>query len=418
MPTPAHESTPVHIVGAGPTGLAVAAALSARGQRSVILEQSSGAGGAWRGHYDRLRLHTTRRRSGLPGLSIPRAAGRWPSRDAMVSYLERYAEEHRLEIAAGVSVSRVEPLPDAGGGGGDSGGENGGDSEGGGAAGARGAKEPRWLLHGNGGRRLYAPAVVVATGWCRTPHLPEWPGQDGFTGELLHSARYRDAAPYAGLDVLVVGAGNSGAEIACDLADGGAARVQLAVRTPPQLLRRSTLGWSAQSTAILTRRLPLPVADRAAALASRVTVRDLAAYGLPRPAPGLHRRARAGSAPVYDAGLVRRVRRGQVAPVAAVESFDGDKVHLADGTILSPQVVIAATGYRRGLEELVGHLGVLDGRGVPQQAGRRPAAPGLFFAGYAQPASGPLREIARESDRVAKAVVRAMTGSRGGRARG
>ncbi|MCX2968267.1 MULTISPECIES: flavin-containing monooxygenase [Streptomyces] len=396
MPTPAHESTPVHIVGAGPTGLAVAAALTARGVRTVLLEKSPGAGGAWHGHYDRLRLHTTRRRSGLPGRPIPRAAGRWPGRDDMVRYLERYAEEHRLEIAAGVEVTRVEPLAEAA-------------DSGPGAA--------RWLLHGNGGRRLRAPAVVVATGYCHTPHLPDWPGRDGYTGELLHSAHYRDAAPYAGLDVLVVGAGNSGAEIAADLADGGAGRVQLAVRTPPHILRRSALGWSAQTTAILTRRLPLPVGDRAAALAARATVRDLSAHGLPRPRPGLHTRARAGSAPLYDAGLVRRVRRGHVEPVAAVESFDGDKVHLADGTVLSPQVVVAATGYRPGLEELVGHLDVLDAHGTPRPHGRRAAAPGLFFAGYAQPASGPLREIARESDRVAKAVARAVDGGRrGGRA--
>jgi putative flavoprotein involved in K+ transport len=89
-----------------------------------------------------------------------------------------------------------------------------------------------------------------------------------------------------------------------------------------------------------------------------------------------------------------------------VTGFDGDKVLLADGSAVSAQVVIAATGYRRGLEKMVGHLGVSDERGMPKVHGGQPALPGLFFVGYSVSLRGMLRDIATEARRVAPAVAR------------
>ncbi len=402
---PTHSSSPdhpVYVVGAGPGGLATAAVLGSRGVRAVVVERSDDVAASWRGHYDRLRLHTTRRWSSLPGLPIPRSAGRWVRRDDFVRYLEDYAEYHRLDLATGVEVTRIDRAT------GESGAEPG-------AAGD-------WLLHANGGRVLRASAVVVATGHNHTPLLPDWPGRDDYTGELLHSSHYRRAEPFAGQDVLVVGAGNSGAEIAADLAAGGAARVWLSVRTAPHILRRATLGWPSQASAVLCRRLPVGLVDRLARPLER-TLPDLTSYGLPRPDTGLYSRVRQGAIPLLDTGrtgLIRAVRRRRVEPVAAVAWFDGGKVLLADGDSISPDAVIAATGYRRGLEPLVGHLGVLDGRGGPLVHGREthPAADGLYFTGYANPISGALRELALDAPRIATAIARrrsAATGRRRGR---
>ncbi|MGW2954090.1 flavin-containing monooxygenase [Streptomyces eurythermus] len=369
---------PVYVIGAGPGGLAVAQALRERGVRAVVLEKSDRVGASWRGHYDRLRLHTTRRLSALPGLPMPRRFGRWVSRDDVVRYLEKYAEHHRLEIVTGVEVHRVERTADGGG----------------------------WLLRASGGRELTGSAVVVATGFNHTPRLPDWPGRTEYAGELLHAARYRDATPYRGRDVLVVGAGNTGAEIAVDLAEGGAARVRLAVRTPPHILRRSTLGWPAQYTGVLVRRLPVRLVDRLAGPVGRLSAPDLSAHGLPRPDTGLYSRVRQGAIPVQDAGLVDAVRTGRVEVVAAVEAFEDGAVVLADGGRITPDAVIAATGYVRALEGLVGHLGVLDGRGRPVVHGGRtsPRAPGLYFTGFTNPISGMLRELAIDAGRIAKAV--------------
>jgi putative flavoprotein involved in K+ transport len=265
-----------------------------------------------------------------------------------------------------------------------------------------------WLLHASGGRELTGSAVVVATGFNHTPRLPDWPGREEYGGELLHAAGYRDAEPYRGRDVLVVGVGNTGAEIAVDLVEGGAARVRLAVRTPPHILRRSTLGWPAQYTGVLVRRLPVWLVDRLAGPVGRLSTPDLSAHGLPRPDTGLYSRVRQGAIPVQDVGLVDAVRRGAVEVVAAVEAFEDGKVVLADGSRITPDAVIAATGYVRALEGLVGHLGVLDGRGRPVVHGGRtsPRAPGLYFTGFTNPISGMLRELAIDAGRIAKAVAK------------
>jgi putative flavoprotein involved in K+ transport len=371
----------VCVIGGGPGGLAVAAMLRRQGVRTLVLERSAAVGASWRGHYDRLRLHTTRRMSSLPGLRIPRAFGRWVPRDKLVAYLESYAEFHRLDVVTGVEVTRVERAEDGRGG---------------------------WLLRGTGGRAIPARAVVVATGHNHTPWLPDWPGLDSYGGELRHARDYRNAEPYSGKDVLVVGAGNTGAEIAVDLARGGAARVRLAVRTAPHIVRRSTLGWPSQASGVLSRLLPRWLVNTLAAALCRVSVPDLAAKGLPRPAEGLATRAAAGRIPVQDPGLVRAVRKGHVEPVAAVESFDDMEVVLADGTRIAVDAVIAATGYRRGLDGLVGHLDVLDKAGRPVANGRRTAAqaPDLYFTGYTTPLSGTLRELARDATRIARRVAR------------
>ncbi|MET9558919.1 MULTISPECIES: flavin-containing monooxygenase [Streptomyces] len=370
----------MYVIGGGPGGLAAAHALRARGVRAVVLEKSDRVGASWRRHYDRLRLHTTRRLSGLPGLPMPRSFGRWVSRDNVVRYLEKYAEHHELEIVTGVEVSRVEPSADGTG----------------------------WLLHATGGRELTGSAVVVATGYNHTPYVPDWPGRDGYTGELLHAGEYRNPAPYAGQDVLVVGVGNTGAEIAVDLVEGGASRVRLAVRTAPHIVRRSTAGWAAQYTGILCRRLPVALVDRLAGPMARLSVPDLSAKGLPRPDTGLYSRVKDGSIPVQDVGLIDAVRKGRVEVVAAVEGFEDGKVVLANGDRVGPDAVIAATGYRRGLEDVVGHLDVLDGRGRPVVHGARTPknAPGLYFTGFTNPISGMFRELAIDAEKTAKAIAR------------
>ncbi|MGR8009985.1 flavin-containing monooxygenase [Streptomyces hypolithicus] len=388
--TAERPTRPVYVIGGGPGGLAAAAALRERGVRAVVLEKSGSVGASWRSHYDRLRLHTTRRLSGLPGLAMPRSFGRWVSRDNVVRYLEKYVEFHALEIVTGVEVSHIEPAPDGAG----------------------------WLLHATGGRELTGAAVVVATGFNHTPYVPDWPGLESYGGEVVHASRYRNPGPYAGRDVLVVGSGNTGTEIAADLTDGGdreggdrsgaaAARVRLAVRTPPYILRRTTGGWPAQRTGILVRRLPVALVDRAGDLVSRVSVPDLSEQGLPRPAGGLYSRVRAGAIPVQDVGVIDAVRRGKVEPVAAVASFDDGKVVLADASRISPDAVIVATGYRRSLEDLVGHLGVLDSRGRPVVHGARtpPTAPGLYFTGFTNPISGMFRELAIDARKIAKAIA-------------
>ncbi|MEU7719531.1 flavin-containing monooxygenase [Streptomyces tibetensis] len=378
-PTPQrHFSAPTIVIGAGPHGLAAAALLNRSGEPTMILERSHHVGASWTQRYDHLRLHTTRGASKLPGLAVPRQAGPWMSRDDYVRYLEGYAAHHRLDVRVATPAQRVER--------------------------AQPGSRAQWLVHTPAGP-VPTDAVVVATGRCHTPNLPHWPGRSAFTGTLLHSAHYRSPAPYRGQHVLVVGAGNSGTEIASVLAGAGAERVWISIRTPPNILPRSSARWHAVGR--LTEALPLAWRDRTSLLTQRLAVPDLTSRGLPRPRTGLYtRNAHEGVSPVLDHGFVDSVRSGRVEPVAAVRAFDGPDVVLTDDTRLRPDTVIAATGYRADLHDLVGSLGVLDEHGLPLAVASetRPEAPRLYFAGYTNPLTGVLRQAGIE----ARAIVQAF----------
>jgi putative flavoprotein involved in K+ transport len=381
-PIHADEHHDVVVIGAGPAGLATAAALGEAGIEALVVDRGEHVGTSWRGHYDRLHLHTVRWLSHLPGLRIPAREGRWVSRDGVIRYLEQYAEHHRLNVRTGVEVTAIE------------------------RAGAA------WRVSSPQGD-LTARQVVVATGYNHTPYVPDWPGRDGFDGELIHAGAYRNGRPYAGRDVLVVGAGNTGAEIAVDLVEHGAARVRLSFRTPPHILRRELGGLPAQVTGVLLRRVPARIADELAEPVRRRSVPDLTERGLPDPGKGVYTRANRGEIPILDVGLIDAVRDGRVEPVPEVTGFDGARALLVGGRSIEPDVVIAATGYKRGLEPLVGRLQLLDARGVPRVHGDRTAAhaPGLRFVGYTNPISGMFREIAMDARRIARAIRRELPGS-------
>jgi putative flavoprotein involved in K+ transport len=370
----------VLVVGAGPAGLATAATLRSNDVACTVLEQADSVGAAWEGRYDSLRLHTARWLSALPGARIPRRYGRWVARDDLVSYLRHYATVHEVRPELGVRVDRIE----------------------------RAGHGHGWLVRTSDGDRA-ADVVVVATGYSRAPHLPDWPGASTFTGRLVHSSDYREPSPYAGRHVLVVGAGNSAAEIAVDLV-GTASQVDLAVRTPPNIVRRDTFGVPSQLLGIALKRAPERLMNPLSRALRRVSVPDLGEHGLPAPAgDGFTQFLRTRTVPILDHGFVQAVRDGSIRVVAAVEGFTASGVLLADGSVDSADAVVAATGYRPQLDPLVGHLDVLDHRGMPLVHGTRtlPHAPGLHFVGIQVELSGLLREIAREARAVGRHLAAA-----------
>ena len=369
------------VIGAGPAGLATAGALRHRGIGSVVLERDS-IGASWRRHYDRLHLHTVRWLSHLPGYKMPRRYGDWVARDDVVEYLEDYARVHNLDVRAGVEVEGLERDGD------------------------------EWRVQTSDGV-FGAPRVVIATGYNRHQHLPDWPGVDSYTGEVIHSGDYKNAEPYVAKTVLVVGTGNSGAEICVDLVEGGAKQVQLSVRTPPTVLLRDSNGVPGQALGLVFRHLPVPVMDRLWPVIQKTAVGDLSGHGLPLPPPGAYSKfLRDDVTPILDVGLVPLLKEGKVEIVAAVASFDGADVVLADGSRIQPDAVIAGTGFKRGLEPLVGDLGLVEpqkGRPVVHGAESHPNAPGLHFIGYTNPVSGMFREIAIDARRIAKAIAGSRT---------
>lgn len=372
----------VLVVGAGAAGLAVAGCLRRRGIPPFIVDAGEALGETWQRRYERLHLHTPRVQSALPGLRMPRQFGRWIGKDDMAYYLRVYARHHRLQPRFGTEVRRIER---------DSG---------------------VWHALSDDGV-FVARQVVLATGHSNRPVEPRWPGQDSFTGDVLHASRYRDPAPYIGRKVLVVGAGNSGAEIAADLAEHGAADVRLAVRTPPNIIPRQLGPIPTTLVAVPMDYLPAWSTDPVNGLLQRVLVGDLTRYGMPAARAGVVAQARATAVtPTIDVGLVAALRAGTVTPVAALDRFEGRYAVLADGTRLTPDAVVAATGYSTGLEPIVGHLGVLDARGAPAYTGGRSAAraPGLRFVGMTSPLKGLLLQINLDARSAARAIAHDLRG--------
>jgi putative flavoprotein involved in K+ transport len=366
----------VVVVGAGPAGLAVARQLMQAGRRVVVLEQEKQVASSWRSHRRGLRLHTVRRRSALPGSPIPAVFGRHVLSSDLVTYLERYAADQDLDVRFGVTVSRIERATSG---------------------------SSRWAVTLADDGVFLAHTVVVATGYNREAHVPDVPGRPEYRRPLLHVSQYREASEFSGEDVLVVGSGNAAAEALAELATSGATRLRMAVRTTPHIVRKQVWGVSAQTIAIIVRLLPAAVANRVAAGLARVTVPDLGSHNLLRPGHDLFTRAeRHGSVPVHDGGLVALIASGVVEPVAGLAGFEADGVRLADGSVIHPDVVIAATGYRRALESLVPDVGLLDDHGNPVRRSAAGRHAGLHFVGFRTSASGALRDIAQDATRVAR----------------
>ncbi len=367
----------VAVIGAGAAGLASAVELGRAGVAAFVLEQANEVGSSWRGRYDRLRLNTSRLTSRLPHSRYARGTGLFPTRDQMAAYLEEYARSNRIDLRLDTRVERID------------------------------RSDGRWNVRASTGD-IPASQVIVATGYEHTPVIPSWPGRELFSGEILHAGEYQNAEPFRAADVLVVGPGCSGMEIAYDLAEGGARRVRLAVRTPPNIVLRAQGGLPGDLPAIAMLRLPPRIADAPMKIIRQIAIGNLDAYGLPRPAEGLFaRQRRDGKAPaIVDKEVIRAIKDRRIEIVAGVESLDEANVQLTDGSHVQPTAIVAATGYRRALEEMVGHLGVLDERGVPRVLNGREAAPGLLFVGYV-PRPGQIGYMGREARRAAQTIAAA-----------
>ena len=180
------QAADILVIGAGPAGLATSACLRREGLEHVLLEREGTIAPAWNRHYERLHLHTTKTYSGLPMMPWPKAAPRYPSREQVVQYLQSYSREHKIVPRLGVAVRAIKRTGN------------------------------RFIVDTSDG--VFSPRfVVMATGYNGVANLPSVPGWDSFRGTAIHASAYKNAATYRDKCTLVVGCGNSGAEIALDL---------------------------------------------------------------------------------------------------------------------------------------------------------------------------------------------------------
>jgi cation diffusion facilitator CzcD-associated flavoprotein CzcO len=341
------------IIGAGPAGLAVAGRSRQAGLDYVMIEKSNRVGNSWHRHYERLHLHTVKQLSHLPGLEFPDEYPRYVPRRELADYYADYARAFSIAPLFGEEATTVRQ------------------------------SDGRWLTMTASGLDIASDNVVIATGLNQAPYRPTYPGVEAFTGRILHSAEYRNPDPYLGDTVLVVGMGNTGAEIALDLSEEGV-ETSISVRGPVNIVPRDVLGRPTQLTARMLARLPVGIGDRVGTLLRRMTVGDLTPYGIATPeiAPLAQLRER-GKTPVIDVGTVEAIKKGRISVRPAVDHFEADRVAFTDGREGRYDAVILATGYRPMLGDLLPDGGgLLDEKGLPRiMAGEGPNR-GLFFVGF------------------------------------
>jgi cation diffusion facilitator CzcD-associated flavoprotein CzcO len=204
--------------------------------------------------------------------------------------------------------------------------------------------------------------------------------------------------------VLVVGAGNSGAEIATDLIDDGAAHVAVSVRTPPPIVPRDPFGVPVQRTSMILSLLPPPIANRLGWAAARLVLGDLTRYGMPK---GVFAPYSTRQVPLIDVGFVDALKRGKIELRPAVVRLVPTGAVFANGESERFDVIIAATGFTAGLAGFLDLPDVLDDRGEPRWSSGSPTAhPGLYFIGFTHSLRGHLFETNLASRRLARNVQR------------
>ena len=344
------------VIGAGAAGLGALQVLRDEGFEVDCLERSDRVGGHWHTDYDCLHLITPRDSSGFEGFPMPAEYPLFPSRDQMRAYLRSFAAHHNLEaeVEFGTEVTALEPLGDAG--------------------------LTGWEVRTADGQSRTYDGVVVANGHLWDPFVPEYPG--AFAGRVVHSGRYRNAAAdIDGRRVLVVGAGNSGCDLAVDAAQAGC---ETAVSVRHGLVfQPKTLFGRPRSELPLLARLPVRLQERVMRHLIDVAVGRPERYGLPAPATrNLHE-----NRPVVNAQLLHFIHHGRIDACPGIERFDGHEVHFTDGTVRTVDTILFATGFRATLPFLDPAL-LERADGVPLRVAGMTLPVGLerlFFVGLAAP---------------------------------
>lgn len=388
------------IIGAGPAGLAMAACLAKKGVDYILLEKTNEVAPAWKSHYDRLHLHTAKEYSALPYYPFPKLFARYPARQQVVRYLEDYAQHFNIEPKFNHTVTQITTTqlgkqrawqvtaqinPNH-------------DTQVFNTAG----QEPQ--VEGGETKTYTAKNLVIATGYNRVPQMPTWEGLEDFTGTVIHSHDYKNGQPFKGKKVLVVGFGNSGAEISLDLWEHGANPIQ-SVRSAVNVLPREVLGQPTLAMGIWQQHLPPKMIDAINTAASKMLMGDLSQYGLKQldkgPMQTLKEKAQV---PMLDVGTIDLIKRGEIIVYPGIEKFEGNEVVFSDGRREKIDALVLATGYRPCVDEFLAEHKVLDANGTPKSSGTESQLDGLYFCGFYISPAGMFREMAKEAKQIAKCI--------------
>jgi len=363
---------PTLIIGAGPAGLATAGRLRKAGRDFILLEQSNQIAHRWQNHYERLHLHTVKKFSALPFMPFPKEYPNYVPRKKLVEYYENYARKMEIKPVFNSEVDSIRK------------------------------QEDTWRTTTTKGDVYHSENIVICTGFNRIPFRPQFENEKVFEGKIIHSRDYRTGKNFKGQKVLVIGMGNTGAEIALDLQEQGAT-VCLSVRGKVNIVPRDFNGRSIQETKELLDFLPTFISDALGNLVQGIAIGNLEKYGIktPKIAPAKQLREY-GKTPVLDLGTVAEIKNGNIKVLPDVKHFTKNGIIFKNGEEHKFSTVILATGYRAKVEDFLE-----DTRGIFNEF-QLPKQPvfedGLFFVGFDAYSSGLLDSIKRNSEKVVDAI--------------
>ena len=363
------------IIGAGPAGLAMAGRFTRHKIPYLLIEQSDKTVNAWRNHYDRVHLHTIKRFSTLPFEDFPADYPQYVPRKQLIEYYDNYCKKYKIEPIPNqeaVSVKR---------------------SEGG------------WITKTQDGNVYHSDNVIICTGYNRVVNYPKWPGMENYKGFIQHSRDYRNGSQFKGQKALVVGMGNTGAELAIDLHEHGATP-SLSVRGPVNITLRDLNGRPTQLTAIQLKKLPDWLGDWIGQKLSRLAVGNLSKYGVPQATMAPAKQLRLyGKTPVIDVGTIKLIKEGKVTVFPGIQSFTENGVVFDDGREEEFDAVILATGYHPKVEDfLEDTTDIQNDLGLPGDVSFD-HHPGLYFLGFDAYTSGILNSINRNSEVIVNQII-------------
>uniref|UniRef100_A0A0D9XQ75 Flavin-containing monooxygenase n=1 Tax=Leersia perrieri TaxID=77586 RepID=A0A0D9XQ75_9ORYZ len=316
------EEATVLIIGAGPAGLATAACLAQRCVPYVIVERESCSASLWRNRaYDRLKLHLAKEFCELPGMAYPVGTPTYVPRRMFVEYIDVYTERFGIRPRYHTTV-KSSAYDDV----------------------RRRWVVSAWDMATSSEVKFIMQFIVAATGENSVASIPMVPGLTGFAGEAIHSSAYKSGIGYAGKSVLVVGAGNSGMEIAYDLATHGA-RTSIVVRSPVHIMTKELIRLG--MTLVQNLGLPTTIVDSLLVSVANFIFGDLSRYGITRPKMGpLLFKSQTGRSAVIDVGTAKLIRGGIIKVFSGISKINANSVEFHGGKEIPFDAIVFATGYK------------------------------------------------------------------------
>ncbi len=341
------------IIGAGPAGLAMAGRLHHAGIDYTILEKSKKVGNAWHNHYDRLHLHTVKQWSHLPYMPFPNDFPTYVSRKQLVDYFDKYVARFNIQPIFNEEINSIKK------------------------------KREHWQLNASSGKSYFAENVIIATGLNSKPNIPKWEGQEEFNGDIIHSAFYKNPKPYIGKKTLVVGFGNTGAEVALDLSEHGV-ETYVVARGEISLVPRDLNGRPVQVTAKQLEKLPFGFGDWLGSQIRKIYFGNVKKYGIKvakgHPAVLLKE---TGKTPLIDIGTITAIKKGQIKILPDIDYFTAKGVQFKNGQHIDFDSVILATGFHAKIEKLIERgQELLDKYNCPKGAIAAGYHKGIYFVGF------------------------------------